>query len=1600
MKTKTFSNRALNGFVFAKTTGRIMAGKLIAATMLLAGIHPQVQAQSSQQIQTNSAYALSNAWASGATTTSTRGLAYNAIANQVLVANTGGSIAVYDGTLGTSLGAVSFSGVTTSGTQPLNQIGVAADGVLYGGNLTTATASSNYRLYRWPAWNAPGQNVYTGDPTAGSMVDNGRIGDSLAVTGSGTNTLLVVGNEAKSTFVLFSTLDGTNFTPTVVTNLAISFGTGGLGLSFYTNNTFMVKPANSSTISLVQFPATFPGQAGVSGTIIASTTLPTPTSPASSASALLSYNPATALLGVAFLGSSGSGQSYYGQLYSFNFASGPVLLASTHYTAASNGNLTGGIALAGGSVVAGGGSLYLLNSANNVQALQIVTTSATFALSNAWASGSTTTSTRGVAYSAISNQVFVANTAGSIAVYDGSLGTSLGSVSFSGVTTSGTQPLNQIGVAADGVLYGGNLTTATATSNFRLYRWPAWNASGQNVYVGDPTAGSTVDNGRMGDSLTVTGSGTNTLIVVGNEAKSTFVLFSTPDGSNFTPTVVTNLSISFSTGGLGLAFYTNNTFMVKPANSSTISLVQFPATFPGQAGVSGTIIATTTLPTPASPSSSATALLAYNPATSLLGVAFLGSSGSGQSYYGQLYSFNFASSPALLASTNYPAASNGNLTGGVTFGGDYLYVLNSANSLQAFQVEVSAATIIPPIITVQPVGATAYPPYTLSVTASGTAPLAYQWLATNTAMSGSFTNIPGATNLNYTLASAPANFYEVIITNNAGSVTSTPVQMTILQPVVNAAVSSLWRVAEAQSGYSWLAGDNAERGIAYDPNSQRVVVSASTGLYVLNGINGANIEQLNLTDVSFGGLLGYCDQVGIADDGAVYAGNLNNAGGNFNLYRWSNPSNIVTATQAFSADPGAGAAGSERWGDTLAVRGAGPDTQILLGSRASAPGGTNVAFLTPNDGVGLTYSAQMIAVSGVPNGFAGYGISFGAGNTFWAKSEGGDLYEIAFDPNALTGTVIFDYAHPSQISSTLVGLGVDPVRNLLAGVQLNDTANDLQLFQLTGTADSPVLFDQAFFASANANGNENAIITVKYPCIYARDVNNGIVAVTYGTPATTAPTISTPPNSLAVYTTVPSVTLSVSASGSLPLYYQWRFNSNNISGATASTYTISNVLLSAAGYYDVVVHNIAGAITSTPPALLTLLVPVSSPQVTPLWSIAPGTNSSSTGPYLTTSGNETRGLAFDLTTSNLLVADHFYIHLYNGTNGQYLSDLNTAALPTGGINSWTVDQVGVADDGTLYSCNLSPDGTAFSIIAYGSYPYGSLSYAYGGAAGGSDLNTLDPLGDRWGDTMAVRGSGEDTQILLGSYHGTNVALFTTPDGVNFTPTLLAVQGGVPLGFASLGIAFGPNNTFYAKGGHNYNLRWVSFDTNADTGSLLQTYTAGTQVPNDLTGLGVDITNHILGGVCYNDAPHDVQLYLLSGNSNAPSLFEQDFFAATNPNTQENSVVTLKGGWGFGLDLNNGVVGFTYSLPSAPAVTITSVAYSPGKTILNWNNTFDAHTYQVQYKNQLLDATWTSLGSPVPATDATMSYPDTTATGETRFYRVISDWEESGVPPNE
>ena len=85
----------------------------------------------------------------------------------------------------------------------------------------------------------------------------------------------------------------------------------------------------------------------------------------------------------------------------------------------------------------------------------------------------------------------------------------------------------------------------------------------------------------------------------------------------------------------------------------------------------------------------------------------------------------------------------------------------------------------------------------------------------------------------------------------------------------------------------------------------------------------------------------------------------------------------------------------------------------------------------------------------------------------------------------------------------------------------------------------------------------------------------------------TAPTITSQPVSQTV-TAGSSVSFSVTASGTAPLSYQWSWNvSNTLAGATNATLLLTNVQVSQAGNYAVLVSNSAGSVISSN-ALLTV----------------------------------------------------------------------------------------------------------------------------------------------------------------------------------------------------------------------------------------------------------------------------------------------------------------------------------------------------------------------------------------------------------------------------
>jgi PKD repeat protein len=147
-----------------------------------------------------------------------------------------------------------------------------------------------------------------------------------------------------------------------------------------------------------------------------------------------------------------------------------------------------------------------------------------------------------------------------------------------------------------------------------------------------------------------------------------------------------------------------------------------------------------------------------------------------------------------------------------------------------------------------------------------------------------------------------------------------------------------------------------------------------------------------------------------------------------------------------------------------------------------------------------------------------------------------------------------------------------------------------------------------------------------------------------------APAITTQPASQTV-TAGASVSVTVVASGTAPLTYQWRKDGSNISGATSATYSLTNVQTTQAGSYSVVVTNLAGSVTSSAATLTVNPAPV--PPVA-LFSASPTNGTAKLAVTFTDTSTGTITNRFwnfgdgnTLTTTNTSVA---YTYTAPGTN--------------------------------------------------------------------------------------------------------------------------------------------------------------------------------------------------------------------------------------------------------------------------------------------------------------------------------------------------------------
>ena len=671
------------------------------------------------------------------------------------------------------------------------------------------------------------------------------------------------------------------------------------------------------------------------------------------------------------------------------------------------------------------------------------------------------------------------------------------------------------------------------------------------------------------------------------------------------------------------------------------------------------------------------------------------------------------------------------------------------------------------------------------------------------------------------------------------------------------------------------------RGLAVDPVSGNVLLVdthtgqngsqtnvANSGIYILDPDSGnimssltTNITTLNsLALTNLPGGIGVFSSAGVADDGVVYVANQVNAANSanaFRIWRWptanpSNPGFTNVPSIAFSSTLGL----AERVGETIAVRGAGTNTQIIISS-ASTTFGTNLwLFTTAN---GTNFVQHRFFVPGVTNASFNDGIAFGPGNTFWTKQVGQPFYYLAFDGASIVHdvastnacTVIAKYT-PSSANDPLLNISaiaVDNVNHVLAGMEeIGGTATGghgkVWIFRISDpTNHAPsVLANRVYISNFQKTTAPMGYLAFRNNRLYANASNNGLLVNTVDSAALSAPTFvwadynsdgsSGTRNGDLPATTRAAVGLNVHFEGIAAAditNYQWYSNNVLIAGANSYSYDLPNVTTNASGsVFRVVAFNAAGSANSTS-STLTVVNPSSFFNPIPLWSkvanaalLSDPTNFITVGSWGTGGSPNERTIAYCPQSNALLVVRgpaavaNTRIFVLDADTGNFLYTLKTNGITAS--TTLSLVGVGVADDGAVYAVSVGAAtvGSAdASLKVYrwadaGSNTLPQLIWGTNSPAANANM-VGDLVGNqfyRFGDALAVRGSGTGTEIIMdagnptkyvGILHPTDSTMTNWTQSGYLLQNLSGSYGSEAYGTGiGRSIQFGQGNTFWQK----------------------------------------------------------------------------------------------------------------------------------------------------------------------------------------------------------
>jgi hypothetical protein len=497
---------------------------------------------------------------------------------------------------------------------------------------------------------------------------------------------------------------------------------------------------------------------------------------------------------------------------------------------------------------------------------------------------------------------------------------------------------------------------------------------------------------------------------------------------------------------------------------------------------------------------------------------------------------------------------------------DGVYAVTLTNPYESVMSSNAVLTVptYPPSIITQPINQTNYAGTTasFSVTANGSQPLSYQW-------SFDGTSLDGATNATLMLSdvqSGEAGEYSVSVSNPYGETNSVTAMLTVAAPPNCAPVSEgmvSWWAGEGNANDSFGTNNGTlEGGVTFVPGEvgQAFMFDGSSGYVSIPDSPSLDSFGTNITIECW---IMVNQNTPNADwTGIVTKGNSS--------WRLQGTSGAETVT--FSADPNGDLIGNAEVNDGqwhhVAATYDGTNMCLYVDGTLDA---TQPASLP------LATNSFPVCLGENPQAPPGYYFN-------------GAIDEVAIYNRALSAEEI------QTIYVTGSG-GKCPVPIVVASQPTNETINagSAVSWSVAATGSRPLTYQWNFEGTPLA-GATNTVFTIED----AQPTNAGVYTVTLTNPFQSVtssnalltvlarpPTIVTQPAS---QTNNPGATVNfiVVAGGTPPFGYQWSFDRTNMIGATNSALTLTNVQLSQAGNYAVVVTNLYGSVTSSN-SVLTLL---------------------------------------------------------------------------------------------------------------------------------------------------------------------------------------------------------------------------------------------------------------------------------------------------------------------------------------------------------------------------------------------------------------------------